>query len=146
MAKRTTLNLDTKNIEQLILKLDELEGDVKSAVEDALTQAAETITDDTIDAMHESNLPAGGEYSDGETKESIVKNPKVIWEGTKASVAVGFDYDKPGAGGYLITGTPRMRPVQPLNVIYTGKRYMTDIRKDMEAVMQDYINEKMGGK
>lgn len=145
MAKRTTLNLDTKNIEQLILKLDELEGDVKNAVEDSLTQAAETITDDTIDAMHESNLPAGGKYSDGDTKASIVKNPKVIWEGTKASVAVGFDYDKPGAGGYLITGTPRMRPVQPLNVIYTGKRYMTDIRKDMEAVMQDYINEKMGG-
>ena len=145
MAKRTTLNLDMKNIEQLILKLDELEGDVKSAVEDALIQAAETITDDTIDAVHKSNLPAGGKYSDGDTEASIVKNPKVIWEGTKASVAVGFDYDKPGAGGYLITGTPRMRPYYELQKIYTGKRYMTNIRKDMEAVMQDYINEKMGG-
>ena len=145
MAKRTTLNLDMKNIEQLILKLDELEGDVKSAVEDALIQAAETITEDTIDAVHKSNLPAGGKYSDGDTEDSIVKNPKVIWEGTKASVAIGFDYDKPGAGGYLITGTPRMKPDYELQKIYTGKRYMTNIRNDMEAVMQDYINEKMGG-
>lgn len=145
MAKRTTLNLDTKNIEQLILKLDELEGDVKSAVEDALTQVAETITEDTIDAVANANLPAGGKYSDGDTEASIVKNPKVIWEGTKASVAVGFDYDKPGAGGYLITGTPKMKPDYELQKIYTGKKYMTNIRNDMEAVMQDYINEKMGG-
>lgn len=41
MANRATLNLNTKNFEDLIAKLDELGGDIKAVVEDALNQAGE---------------------------------------------------------------------------------------------------------
>ena len=145
MAKKNTLNLDTSGIEALITRLEGLGGDVKSAVEDALEQAAETINNDTREAMQTSNLPAGGKYSRGNTLKSIVENPKVSWNGTQAEIGVGFDYSKPGAGGLLITGTPRMKPNAALQQIYKRKTYMSKIQADMAEVVDDYIRQKMEG-
>lgn len=145
MAKKNTLNLDTSGIEALITRLEGLGGNVKKAVEDALEQAAETINDDTRDAMQISNLPAGGKYSRGNTLKSVIDNPKVTWNGTQAEIPVGFDYSKPGAGGLLITGTPRMKPNAALQQIYKRKTYMNKIQADMAAVVDDYIREKMEG-
>ena len=143
--KRKTLQLDVKGFEDLITKLDSLGGNVKGVVADALEQAAETIEHDTIEAVKKSNLPAGGKYSKGDTEKSIVRNAKVKWEGETATVKVGFDYDKPGAGGFLITGTPKMAPDQALKKIYKSKKYMKDIQNDISDVIQDAINETMGG-
>lgn len=142
---RNTLVLSTAGFDEYIAKLERLEVSLKPIVEDALTQAAETITDDTIDAMAKPNLPRGGKYSTGKTKESIVKNPRVKWSGPVAEIGVGFDYDKPGAGGYLITGTPKMQPDRELNRIYKSKRYMNAIKKDMADIFKDAIDDKMGG-
>lgn len=145
MAKRATLNLDTRNLEELITKLDELGGDIKSVVTEALIEGATIITVDTQNALSDRNLPAGGKYSTGETRESVVKDLNVKWEGSLASIKVGFDYSKPGAGGYLITGRPNMRPVEQLNMIYKGKNYMRQIQKDMAKIVNDEIVKKMGG-
>lgn len=146
MAKRNTLKLDFRGFEELITKLDGLNGDVKNAVTDALEQAGETIGEDTENAVEKANLPAGGEYSKGLTKKSIIKNPKVSWSGTKAEIGVGFDYGKPGAGGFLITGTPRMKPDYELQKIYKRKKYTSAIQNDMANVINDYIDDIMGGK
>lgn len=145
MAKRNTLKLDLSGFNELITKLEGLQGDVNKAVTDALEQAAETIEFDTKDAIEKSNLPAKGKYSTDETKESIVENAKVTWSGTLAEIGVGFDFGKPGAGGYLITGTPRMKPDYELQKIYKRKRYISQIQNDMADVVNDYIVEKMEG-
>ena len=145
MAKKNTLNLDTSGIETLITRLEGLGGGVKKAVEDALDQAGETISDDTKEAMNTANLPAGGKYSRGNTLKSIVENPKVTWNGTQAEIPVGFDYSKPGAGGLLITGTPRMKPNAALQTIYKRKTYTSKIQADMAEVVDGYIREKMEG-
>ena len=142
---KNLLKLDVSGFEEYIQKLEKLEADVKPIVEDALNQAGETITDDTFDAVSDSNLPRGGEYSTGKTRESIIKNPRVKWSGTTAEIGVGFDFNKPGAGGYLITGTPRMAPDKALNKIYKSKKYMKDIQKDMIDIFQDGISRRMGG-
>lgn len=142
---RNLLKLDISGFEEYIQKLEKLEADIKPIVSDALNQAGETITDDTFDAMSDSNLPRGGEYSTGKTKESIIKNPRVKWSGATAEIGVGFDFSEPGAGGYLITGTPRMAPDKALNRIYKSKKYMKDIQKDMIDIFQDEINRRMGG-
>lgn len=142
---RNTLKLETDGFERMIDHLKQLEGDVQTAVTDALEQSGETITEDTEDAVSESNLPAGGEYSIGNTASSIV-SPKVVWiGGTHAEMGVGFDYGKKGAGGFLITGTPRMRPDYALQKIYKRKKYMKDIQQDMMDVVQDYIVEALKG-
>ena len=138
------MRLDTSGFQELIAKIDALEGNVKGAVEDALGQSAETIREDTIDALSPSYLPARGRYSHGDTKRSVVSDNSVHWEGLTAYVPVGFDFSKPGAGGYLISGTPRMRPNMMLNKMYRQKSYMKQIQEDMWDVFMDYLNEAMG--
>lgn len=145
MAKRNTLRLDTSGLEAMIEKLDELQGDVKKAVTDALLQAAETVHDDTVDALADVNQPHQGIYSTGRTKTTVTK-PEVIWEGTTAVAPVGFDYGEKGAGGFLISGTPRMQPNRKLEQIYTRKKYMKKLQEDMQEVVSDYITEKLEGK
>ena len=140
---RNTLKLDTSGFSEMLRKLDSLGGDVKGAVQNALTQASETIMEDTIEAMDNANLPAGGKYSHDTTKESIITDHEVRWEGLTGWVPVGFDFSKPGAGGYLITGTPRMRPDQALNRMYKQKKYMRQIQEDMWDVISDYVVEAM---
>lgn len=142
---RNTLKLQTDGFERMIDHLKQLDGDVQTAVTDALEQSGETITEDTQDAVSESNLPAGGKYSIGNTADSIV-SPKVTWVGgTLAEMGVGFDYAKKGAGGFLITGTPRMRPDTALQKIYKRKKYMNAIQQDMIDVVQDYIVDALKG-
>lgn len=142
---RNTLKLDTTGFERMIDHLKELGGDVQTAVTDALEQVGETVTEDTRDAITAPNLPAGGKYSTGKTAASIVE-PRVRWiGGTVAEMGVGFDYSKPGAGGYLISGTPRMRPDMALQRIYKRKKYMNFIQQGLADVMNDYIAEALAG-
>ena len=142
---RNTLKLDTTGFDRLINHLKDLNGDVQTAVTDALEQAGETITADTHDAVQKPNLPAEGKYSHGDTEASIV-TPQVKWiGGTLAEMGVGFDYDKPGAGGFLITGTPKMRPDMALQRIYKRKKYMRDIQNSMYEVVQEYIVDALKG-
>lgn len=143
---RNTLKLQMGGFEELISKLDHLQGDVRKAVTDAMEQAGETIGEDTVDAVDNANLPAKGEYSKGQTKASIITNLTVHWSGNQAEIGVGFDYSKKGAGGFLITGTPRMKPDYELQKIYKRKKYMNQIQNDMADVINDYIQEKMEGK
>jgi hypothetical protein len=144
MAKRNTLRLDTSGLEELIVKLDALEGNVKAAVTDALTQAAETVRDDTVDALADEYMPRHGVYSTGQTETTVVQ-PEIEWSGTVATVPVGFDYGLKGAGGFLISGTPRMQPNRKLEQIYTRKKYMKQLQSDMQDVVTDYIIDKMEG-
>ena len=140
---RTILKLDTKPFKEYGEKLDRLGADLKAIFTDALEQAGETIEYDTLDAVKKENLPAGGHYSSGETESSVIRNPRVKWEGTIGSIGVGFDFGKPGAGGFLITGTPRMRPDAELLAIYKQKHYMTNIKKDMVEIFEDEIERRM---
>lgn len=142
---KNTLKMQLSGFEELITKLDGLNGDVKEAVDDSLRDLSEVIASDTETALAVGNLPRGGKYSQGDTIKAIVPENDPKWSGTIATVDAGFDYDKPGAGGFLITGTPRMRPVRELNRMYKGKKYMKERSREMEQYVQDLIDEKMGG-
>ena len=142
---RNTLRLDTSGFEGLLRKLDSLGGNVQRAVEDALEQASQKITSDTEAALATANLPAGGRYYTGQTSEAVVHDSQIHWEGQVGWVPVGFEFSKPGAGGYLITGTPRMQPDYALNKMYKQKRYMNQIQKDMGEKIMDYVIAQMEG-
>lgn len=150
--KRNTLKLNLTGFNELITKLDKLDGDVKEAVTDALEQAGKKIGEDTKKAVQPQCLPAKGKYSKGNTEKSIIMDPKVHWSGSAAETGVGFDYDKPGAGGFLISGrapgkngTPRMAPDYELQKIYKKKAYMSNIQNGMQEVVQKEIKKKMEG-
>lgn len=145
---RNTMQLDLKGFNELITKLDGLGGDIKKATQDALEKAGQKIGEDTATAVQRSNLPAGGKFSQGDTAKTVVENPKVEWSGDTASIGVGFDFSKRGAGGFLIKGyyqnfhgTPRhMAPQQQLNAMYTGKGYMKQIQNEMAKEVTKVID------
>lgn len=145
---RNTMQLDLKGFNELITKLDGLGGDIKKATQDALEKAGQKIGEDTATAVQRSNLPAGGKFSQGDTAKTVVENPKVEWSGDTASIGVGFDFSKRGAGGFLIKGyyqnfhgTPRhMAPQPQLNAMYTGKGYMKQIQNEMAKEVTKVID------
>lgn len=146
MAKRKSmLSIDFSNFSDYAEKLDELGADLKKVFADAMEQAAETVQEDTLEALDSANLPADGIYSKGITKEQVIKNAKVDWSGYVGEIGLGFDKSKPGAGGFLITGTPKMQPDYKLEDIFGRKKYENQIKKDIEEVLQAEIDRIMGG-
>ena len=77
MARKSSLSIDFSNFSDYAERLDQLGADLKEIFADAMEQAAETVQDDTIEAMSAANLPAGGRYSRGDTEASIIRNAKV---------------------------------------------------------------------
>ena len=67
------------------------------------------------------------------------------WAGSVGEIGLGFDKAKPGAGGFLITGTPKMQPNNALVDIFGRKKYESQIKSDLEEVLQDEIDQRMGG-
>lgn len=140
-----TLKLDISGLEEMLRKLDAMGGDVNSAVSEALETAGNQIRQDTQAALAPGNLPAGGRFSSGDTAAAVVTDTRARWEGTLAWIPVGFDFAKPGAGGFLITGTPRMQPDHALHAMYKQKRYMTKIQNDMQEVVWKYLEQIYSG-
>ena len=127
--------------DEMIEKLDEINANVKDFVTESLEAVGEDIGVYTKEAIKKEELPAGGKYSTGATAQSVIINPKVEWSGTFASIGVGFDYSKDGAGGMLISGTPRMQPVQGLVDIYKRKKFWKKMSAGLEDNFKDYVEE-----
>ena len=144
MAKKGLLSIEGNLFAEYAEKLDKAGADLKKIFTDALEQAAETIQDDTREAIADGNLPAKGKYSKGNTEESILVYPKVHWSGSVGEIPVGFDKTKPGAGGFLITGTPKMKPDYALQKIYKQQKYAKQIKQDMDEIFQDELERIMG--
>ena len=157
-SKGKDLNMALSGLEELAERLQDLGGDLKKAMTEVMDDFADTIQADTEKAIsNKANLPADGEFSKGNTLRSIIQDPKVEWQGPIASVGVGFDKTKPGAGGWLITGTPRQKPVMELQRIFGGwaggraghtgqNRYIKDLAFDAKQIMLDHIEESIEGK
>ena len=145
LSRGRMLAIDFSNFADYAEKLDMLGADLQQVIGDAMEQAAETVQEDVIDAMNKGNLPAGGKYSQGETAASIEHFPKVVWHGSLGEIGIGFDKTKPGAGGFLITGTARVRPNYKVEDIFGRKKYLKKIVDQIEEELQDAIDERMGG-
>ena len=126
-----------------IEQLDKLNADIKKIMTDALEESGETIANDTVEAVADAHLPAQGKYSKDKTVASIIMNPTVEWSGSVAELPVGFDKTKPGAGGWLITGTPRMRPDYELERIYVQKRYVNKIQRDINKRLENELSKRI---
>lgn len=145
MARKQMISIDFKNFSDYAEKIDKLGANLKSVFSKAMEEAAEKVQQDTIAAIQPVNLPAKGRYSTGDTLNSVIRDPKTKWEGTVGEIPIGFDKTKPGAGGWLITGTPKMRPDYALEKIYGTKRYENELKKTIEKALQREIDKIMGG-
>lgn len=127
-------------------ELERIGGNLKTVFGKALEEGAKKVQRDTLDALADEYLPAHGIYSTGLTKASVLSPERVAaeWDGSLGVVHLGFDKTKPGAGGYLITGTPKMRPDAKLEDIYSRKTYERNIRRKIEDVIKREI-DSIGG-
>lgn len=141
--RRNKLSLQISGLDEFVEKLEEVEADVKSVLSEALDDAGEDVGVRTKEAMEKQHLPAKGKYSNDETIDTVILNPKTEWHGSIAEIGVGFDKTKNGVGSLLITGTPRMNPNYELEKIYVNKKYMNQLNKQIGDDITEAIIEKL---
>lgn len=141
---RRVFYAEFEGFDRQLERLNELHGNLKEIVADALEQAADDPTADTIEAMNKKYMPAKGKYSTGDTAETVIRNPRVTWKTTVATIGIGFDKTKNGAGTLLITGTPKMKPNRKLAQIYTRKKTVAEFHKTIDEALQNAIRELEG--
>ena len=148
-ARKRKIDIDFSAFEDLAVRLQELGASLEKTFGDAMEKAGEVVQSDTEKAVEKSNLPAEGKYSHGKTKESIVKDVHVNWGAGIGEMPLGFDKTLPGAGGFLITGTPKMQPDRALAAIYSDKKssraYEKRIKKQIEADLNAEIEKRLNG-
>ena len=144
MARRRVFYGEIGGIDRYIEQLQDLNADLKTIVGDALEQAADDPTADTIEAMKPQYMPAGGKYSDGDTEKTIIKNPKTEWKANIGEIGIGFDKEKIGVGDLLISGTPRMSPNTKLESIYARKKTVKEFHATVAEALENAF-EDLGG-
>lgn len=144
LARRKLGRIDYRQFEALAEELQELGADLQAVIGSAMEDAARDISAKTEQAMASSNLPAKGKYSTGATEAAIYQDPKMKWSGSTGSIGFGFEHDKPNAGKWLITGTPRMEPDAALAAIYASDKYKTAVVKQIKEALQKEIS-RLGG-
>ena len=157
-AKNNLLSMDTSAIADLMKRLKDAGGNVKEAVEEALTDTASEIAAETEIALRKDNLPAKGAYrkDPSRTLQSIITDPKATWEGDFAKVAAGFNVSNGSAGLVLITGyyyndkytgTPKhMNPARKMVEIYRRRKFAQDMNTNMKDIISDHIQKALEGK
>ena len=143
LSRKKFLSLDYSAFDEYIERLRAVEADVEKVVADAMEKAAEKVQEDTIKALDKSHLPAKGAFSHGNTAASVARDIKPKVSRHFVEVNLGFDKTKPGAGGFLITGTPKMQPDRALVNIYGSKRYQRDITNQIAKDLDKAIKERM---
>jgi hypothetical protein len=145
---RNKIGLQVNGFEEYMSKLDEIGGSaaMKRGVEGALKSSKAYVNPQINTAMATSNLPAGGKYSTGDTKDSIDTDMTVEWEGMTASIKVGFNFKESGLKSiFLMYGTPKMPPVAGLkNAIYSAKT-KKEIAKIQAEALDKVIERIMEG-
>ena len=142
-ARKQFISLDYSAFDDYIERLKAIEADVGQVVADAMEKAAKKVQDDTLKALEDVHLPAGGKFSQGDTVKSVIRDTKPTVTRQYVEVNLGFDKTRPGSGGFLITGTPKMKPDRALENIYSSKKYQADITKEIRQELDNAIKERM---
>lgn len=139
MARKNRIGLQFSGFDEMIAKLDELQGDLKKTTEKALQASHKHVTPKLHADMKK-------HHRTGNTEETIVDDAPVIWEGTTASVRVGFLVSLGGlASIFLMYGTPRTKPDKKLyNDIY-GPKTKKEIAEIQREIFANEIKKKMEG-
>lgn len=145
MASRNHgLSIDFSCFENYAEELEKLGADIPEIFSEVMEEAGKEVQEKTKEASANAYLPAGGKYrsSNSETLAAIDPSPKPIVSGSVIEIGLGFDKSKPGAGGFLITGTPKMAPDYKLEDLFVRKRYKNKLVKEIGESLQDEIDRR----
>lgn len=148
MARKSRKNgFDTAMLEKYADRLEAAAGTaaLKRAAQAGMAAAKVETNKQLTAAVQDSNLPAGGVYSTGDTLGSIDKTMTATWSGNIATMPLGFDMSKSGlASIMLMYGTPKMAPAAGLHDALYGKSSLRRIRKEQEKAILKVL-ERLGG-
>lgn len=138
MSKKR-FGIQFKGFNELMEELDGLGGDLKEVANECLQVSNKMITP----KLH---LDMERHKQTGKTEKSIVENARVEWEGTTASIDVGFKISNGGLPSiFLMYGTPRIKKDTKLyNDIY-GSKIKKEIAEEQEKILQKAIKKRLGG-
>lgn len=145
MATKTKLSINFDAFSEYAKKLEEVGANIKKITEECLTEAAEYVNDN----LEKDIKP---HRRTGRTEKSLRRNAKVKWQGTTASIDVGFDIAEGGlASIFLMKGTPRHEPNHPgtkqdkrlYNDVY-GAATQRKIQEMQEKHLQEALEKIMG--
>lgn len=134
MARKNYIGVDFNTFDILKKRLDTIGGGAtERAIESALKASRNIVTTQVSAAMTPHNQT-------GDTKDAIVRNSSVIWEGDTASIGVGFDIPFGGLPsiflmyGTTVHGQPHIKPDRNLyNAVYGAKTRKEILKIQEEA-------------
>lgn len=135
---RNKVGMLFEGFEEMAAKFDALGGDLKSVVTECLEKSHNHVTPKLHKDMKRHRRTGDTESSIGVTR--------VEWEGTKASIKVGFNISHGGLPSiFLMYGTPRMKKDSKLyNDIY-GTKTRKEIKELQEEIFKKKTDAIMGG-
>lgn len=133
--------------EDLAYEIDKAGGDLHAAVNEALTQTQDLIEHYLIDASVPYAHKGLKGYATGKMFDAIIKDAKVDWSGTVATVRVGFDLHQSGGfhSIFVMYGTPRMAKDQKIYNAIRGTRTQHAIALMQEDIMKQHLALVKGG-
>lgn len=139
MAGKNRIGLQFEGFDELAAQFEQLGGDLRSATENALKASKQAVTPGIDQAINKHRLT-------GDTERSLDKKIRVEWEGTTASIDIGFHISQGGLPSvFLMYGTPRVKKDTKLyNSIY-GSKVKKQIAEVQKEVFQKMITRRMGG-
>ena len=143
MAKMSIL---FDGFKDLAAAIDRADGDLKSAVNEALTETSDIIKANLIPAAAIYDRKGLKGYATGKMYKTIIKNDGVTWAGTVASVNSGFQLNQNGGWHsiFVMYGTPRMAKDPNIYNAIKGTKTRKEIAKAQEEIMQKHL--KLAGK
>lgn len=143
---KNKIGLQFTGFKEMTEKLDNIGGDLKKTSENALLAGKTFVAKNIVRDVKKSNYPAHGKYSSGATRHSIDTDKNIEWQGSVASIPVGFDFEKSGMTSiFLMYGTPKMAKVQSIYDTIYGKKTQSEIKKIQKEIFTEAIKKKMGG-
>ena len=149
-STKNKIGLKFEGLEEMIANLEKVQGDLKATTEKALKASKQHINEELRKVTVPANYPAHGKYSTGKTAQSIDTDMSVTWEGTTASIKVGYDMQISGMTSiFLMYGTPRHKPPMKAvrkmyNAIY-GSKMKKEVAEIQREVFVKVIKRRMGG-
>lgn len=130
--------------EELARRVDKSNNGLQKAVDEALTETQKLIQSNVSSAAAPYARKGRKGYATGKMYGAIIKNASVEWQGSRASVEVGFKLKGSATGGgwhsiFVMHGTPRIKKDSKLYNSIKGKRTENQIKKLQEEIMEKYI-------
>lgn len=136
------MSLEFDGLKDLLYRISEVEGELRPAVDEALTEVQQYVQGNVRQASAR-YVPGGTRYSTGEMRAAIKPDDGPQWAGSVATVGVGFEIHKSGGGGmhsvWMMYGTPRIKPDTKLHNAVRGAKTQYQIRDIMEKSLQEHV-------